>query len=445
MSHEQSTEFAERRRRVLQKMVDRGGGAALLYSAPEISRPQNASWDYRQDSDLYYLTGCVEPHVFCLLTTAHAEQRFVLFVEPQDDEAERWTGARMGIEGATTALGADAAFPIERIDDVLPGYLQEVATLFCPLDRDDVWNERLLRLVRRARSSAPRATPGPEALLDVGSLLDDLRLIKSAEEQNILRTAAEITVEGHREAMRATHAGIYEYEVQAVAEYAFRCRGAPRVAYPSIVGSGSNATILHYEANSRRMGDGELLLIDAGAEYEGYAMDLTRTIPVSGRYTPLQRRLYGVVLAAEEAGIAQIRPGNTLGAVHAAAVQVITAGLVEIGLLVGDVEQLISARAYKPFFMHSTSHWIGLDIRDRGRYIVEGESRRLEPGMVFTVEPGLYIVEPKSATRGTDVFPAMGIRIEDTVLVTEKGCEVLTAGAPKDPDAVEALMFSTRT
>jgi Xaa-Pro aminopeptidase len=427
--------YAERRRRVLLEMADRGGGVALLFSAPEV----NTSQSYRQDSDLFYVTGCEESNVVCLLTTAHDEERFVLFLEPRDADAERWTGTRIGIEGAKSMLGADAAYPIAELDNLLPGYLQ-TANVFCRFDRDDVLNERLLRLVNAARAAARGRAPSPTALQDIGCLLDDLRTIKSEEEQRILRTAGEITAKAHCQAMQSTRPGQYEYEVQAVFEYTCRRRGASHEAYPSIVGSGPNTTTLHYEANSRRMVDGDLLLIDAGAEYKGYAMDLTRTFPVNGRFSPLQRKIYVVVLAALEAATAQVRPGNTLETVHNAAVRATTAGLVELGLLQGDVDELIASEAYKRFFMHLTSHWVGLDVHDRGRYLVDGVWRSLEPGMVLSVEPGIYIVEPVTSAVGDDVYESIGVRLEDTVLVTPDGCEVLTASAPTDPDAVETLM-----
>jgi Xaa-Pro aminopeptidase len=427
--------FAERRRRILLEMADRGGGIALFFSAPEIDSSQS----YRQDSDLYYVTGCQESNVVCLLTTANLEARFVLFLEPRDAAAELWTGVRIGIEGAKSMLGADAAYPIAELENVLPEYLQ-TDTVFCRFDRGDVLNERLLRLMRRARSNAGRRAPSPTALQDIGCLLDDLRTIKNEEEQQILRTAGEITSEAHRQAMQSTRPGQYEYEVQAVVEYNFLRQGASHEAYPSIVGSGPNATTLHYEANSRRMVDGDLLLIDAGAQYKSYAMDLTRTMPVNGRFTLPQRKVYTVVLAALEAAVAQVRPGNTLETVHDAAVRVITAGLVELGLLQGDVDELITAGAFKRFYMHATSHWVGLDVHDRGRYQVDGAWRPLEPGMVLSVEPGIYIAEPISSAVGEEVYESIGVRIEDTVLVTPDGCEVLTATAPKDPDAIEALM-----
>jgi len=427
--------YAERRRRVLLEMANRGGGTAIFCSAPEVESSQS----YRQDSDLYYVTGCQESKVVCLLTTASPEERFILFLEPRDADAERWTGTRIGIEGAKSMLGADSAYPIAELENVLPGYLQ-TDTVFCRFDRDDVLNERLLHLMRRARSNALGRAPSPTVLQDAGCLLDDLRTTKSDEEQRILRTAGEITAEAHCQAMQSTRPGQYEYEAQAVIEYNFRRRGASREAYPSIVGSGPNTTTLHYEANSRQMLDGDLLLIDAGAEYRGYAMDLTRTMPVNGRFTPPQRKVYAVVLAALEAAIAQVRPGNTLETVHEAAVRAITAGLVEIGLLQGDVDELITAGAFRRFYMHSTSHWVGLDVHDRGRYRVDGEWRPLEPGMVLSVEPGIYIAEPVSSAVGEEVYESIGVRIEDTVLVTPEGCEVLTEAAPKDPDAIEALM-----
>ena len=333
-----------------------------------------------------------------------------------------------------------------KLDDVLPGYLRTASTLYCDFGRDETHDRQLFQFIRLARSIVARGAPGPSTLRETGILLDDLRIIKRPEEQALLRRAADITAEAHREAMTKIHPGQNEYELQALAEYIFRCHGSARNAYPSIVGSGRNATILHYQANTRQMLDGDLVLLDAAAEYGYYAMDLTRTIPVNGTFTAAQREMYDIVLEAQQAALARVRPGSTLAEVHMAAVETITAGLARIGLLQGEVEHLITGGAYKPYFMHGTSHWIGLDIRDRGQYTVNGQSRRLEPGMVFSVEPGLYFGDI-SAYPSVDSgilarYRDIGIRIEDTVLVTADGCEILTAAAPKDPDAIEALMTS---
>src|SRR5579883_289252 len=452
-----SDAYARRRAQVLQQMRQAekegggGGAVALVASAPALLRPHDAPWDYRQDSDLYYLTGCEESQVVCLLTTDppadRPDEHFVVFIAPHDAEADRWAGPRLGMEGARTVLGADAAYPLEALDDLLPVYLQAATTIHCAFDRDEEWHEQLWRLIRRARSLAYRRALGPTRVHDLGLLLDELRLIKDTDEQHLLRTAGAITAAAHRQVMQKTWVNQYEYELQALLEYDFHRHGARRVAYPSIVGSGSNAMILHYEANTRKMCAGELVLVDAGAEYGYYAMDLTRTIPVNGRFTPAQRQLYTIVLAAQEAALAQVRPGQTLEDVHAAAVHVITAGLVEVGLLQGDITQLIASGAYMPYFMHGSSHWIGLDLRDRGSYFPQGQPRRLEPGMICTVEPGLYIGDhidrEALSTDAADVYRNSGIRIEDTVLVSEQGCEVLTAAAPKHPDEIEALMAST--
>jgi Xaa-Pro aminopeptidase len=426
--------YAARRNIFMDKMKE---GVALFMSAPQIFRPQNAPWEYRQDSDLYYLTGFEEPETICLLTPNHPEHHFVMFVRPRNPEHEIWDGKMAGVEGAIATFGADAAYPIDQLSERLPHYLKDASTLYYSLGQNENLDELIIDLIKSYRAR-PRDKGGLTTITDPAVILDEMRHIKQPEELDLMRKAAAITAEAHREAMKATHPGLYEYEIQAVVEYIFRKRGAPRNSYPSIVGSGPNATTLHYMENNRRVEDGELLLVDAGAEYGYYISDITRTFPVNGKFSPEQKAIYTIVLNALQTATAIIHPGITLMDVHETTVQVITAGLVDLGLLQGNVAELIETGAYKTFYMHSTSHWIGLDLRDRGKYKVNGQSRTLEPGMVFTVEPGIYI--PANTVGVDPKYWNIGIRIEDNVLVTPQGQEVLTSQAPKTIAEIETLM-----
>lgn len=426
--------YAARRNTFMGKMQE---GVALFTSAPQIFRPQNAPWEYRQDSDFYYLTGFEEPAAICLLAPNHPEHRFIMFVRPRNPEHETWDGKMAGIEGAISTYGADAAYPLHEFDERLPHYLKDTSTLYYSLGKNENLDAKIIQLFKLNRER-PRDSGGLTTIIDPGAILDEMRNIKQPEELDIMRKAAAISAEAHREAMKATRPGMYEYEIQAVMEYFFRKRGAPRNAYPLIIGSGPNATTLHYAENSRRMEDGELLLVDAGAEYGYYVSDITRTFPVNGKFSPPQQAIYTIVLNALQSATRRIRPGITLADVHEETVQVITTGLVELGLLKSPVADAIEAGAYRTFYMHSSSHWLGLDIRDRGKYKVNGQSRKLEPGMIFTVEPGIYI---PAATPGVDPqYWNIGVRIEDNVLVTKDGHEILTAHAPKTIAEIEALM-----
>jgi Xaa-Pro aminopeptidase len=427
------SEFAERRRKLLEAM---GDGAAVFPAAPLALRNHDVEHPYRQDSDLYYLTGFDEPESLLLMTNQHEEHRTVLFVRPKKREREIWDGPRAGVEGAVAEFGADVAFPIEELGSKLPDYLANVKQLHYRVAQNDEADAKIFGCLNQLRRGARRGVNAPETIVDPSVHLHEMRLRKSEAELKIMREAAAITTEAHLHAMRMARPGMHEYEIDAELLHVFRKHGSERPAYESIVGSGPNATILHYRAGNRVMHAGELVLIDAGCEYGYYATDVTRTFPVSGKFSPEQRTVYEVVLRAQEAAIDAVKPGVTLQEIHDGAVRALTEGLVAIGLLEGEVDSLIEEEKYEPYYMHRTSHWLGMDVHDVGHYYVDGKHRGLEPGFVLTVEPGLYI-----ATDAQDVdarWRGIGVRIEDDVVVTPTGHEVLTAGIPKELDQVQA-------
>jgi len=425
--------FAARRARIAECM---DGGVMLLAAAPERPRTADILYPYRQDSDFAYVTGFLEPDAICVLAPEAAE-KFVLFVRPRDPEREIWIGSRAGVEGAVEEYGADAAFPIDELEKTLPRFLEKAPHAYHTVLREDPLAGRLLALIRRAQEARPRTGTGPTAIREPGDILHEMRLRKEPVELDAMRHAIAIACEAHREAMRSARPGMYEYEIEALVDFTFRRRGASGPAYPSIVATGRNATVLHYTDNDRRLGPNELLLIDAGAERAGYCADVTRTFPTGARYAPAQRDLYEAVLAAQLAAIAAVRPGTTLEAVHTVALRVLVEALIAHGILAGPVDEAIEKGTYRRFYMHRTSHWLGRDVHDVGRYAEGGAPRPLEPGMVLTVEPGLYI--PADVEDVPAPFRGVGIRIEDDVLVTPDGREVLSAAAPKQVDEVEAL------
>jgi Xaa-Pro aminopeptidase len=425
--------FAARRARIAERM---DGGVMLLAAAPERPRTADILYPYRQDSDFAYVTGFLEPDAVCVLAPEAAE-KFVLFVRPRDPEREIWIGSRAGVEGAVEEYGADAAFPIDELEKTLPRFLEKAPHAYHTVLRDDPLAGRLLALIRRAQEARPRTGTGPTAIREPGDILHEMRLRKEPVELDAMRDAIAIACEAHRAAMRSARPGMYEYEIEALVDFTFRRRGASGPAYPSIVATGRNATVLHYTDNDRRLGPNELLLIDAGAERAGYCADVTRTFPTAARYAPAQRDLYEAVLAAQLAAIGAVRPGTTLEAVHTVALRVLVEALIGHGILAGPVDEAIEKGTYRRFYMHRTSHWLGRDVHDVGRYAEGGAPRPLEPGMVLTVEPGLYI--PADAEDVPAPFRGIGIRIEDDVLVTADGREVLSAAAPKQVDEVEAL------
>ncbi|MGD8394606.1 MAG: Xaa-Pro aminopeptidase [Candidatus Eiseniibacteriota bacterium] len=429
------------RRRRKQFMRALGGDVAILPAAPERTRSHDVTYPFRQDSDLYFLTGCLEPETIAVLTGGESGSRFILFVRPRDPEREQWTGRRVGVEGATERLEADEAYPVEEFDARLPELLDGAQRVQLAFGKYPQFDERVTRVVHRQRRESRKGVRAPTGMVDVRELLDAMRLVKSTSDIELVRRAAEITAEAHLAAMRACHADMFEFELAALIEYLFRKNGALSPGYPTIVGSGENATILHYIDNDRRMQRGELVLIDAGAEYGYFSADITRTFPVGGRFSTPQREIYEVVLAAQKAAIRAVTPGSTMKRVHDAAVRVVVRGLRDLGLLKGTPAELVRDGAFRRFFMHGTGHWLGMDVHDVGSYRHGREWRELEPGMVLTVEPGIYVT---SEMRGVPRrYWGIGVRIEDDVLVTRSGREVLTAGVPKEVDAIEAVMTET--
>jgi Xaa-Pro aminopeptidase len=427
------SEFAARRKQLLDAM---GDGVALFPSAPLAVRNQDVEHPYRQDSDLYYLTGFDEPESVLVLTNQHEEHQVVLFVRPKKREREIWDGPRAGVEGAVELFGADAAFPIDELEKRLPDYLGNVERLHYRLAKNDEADATLFDCLNLLRRGARRGVTAPEVIIDSSVHLHEMRLRKSPAELDTMREASMITREAHLRAMKLAKPGMREYELDAELIHVYRKHGCERPAYESIVGSGPNATILHYRAGSRVMNAGELVLIDAGCEHDYYASDVTRTFPVDGKFSGEQRAVYELVLHAQEGAIAAVRPDVTLEEIHAGAVRTITEGLVDIGLLSGDVDILIEEKKHEAFYMHRTSHWLGMDVHDVGRYYLDGKHRPLEPGFVLTVEPGIYIAA--DAEDVDERWRGIGVRIEDDVLVTESGADVLTSGIPKTTADIEA-------
>lgn len=414
-----------------------GEGVAIIPAAPQSTRSNDVEYRYRQDNDLLYLTGFTEPNSLCVLSPRHESERFVLFVQPRDREKETWTGKRYGTEGAREVFGADAAYTIDQVKEVLPGLLAGADSVYFAPGRDERMNALIQGLLDASRSGRARTGRGVVSLVDPASILHEMRLFKSSGEVDLMRKAVAASERAHAAAMRAARDGACEYELEALLEYHFRAAGGSGMAYPSIVASGANATILHYTQNDRRMRDGDLVLIDAGAEFDGYCSDVTRTFPVAAGYSPPQRRIYETVLRAQKEGIALVRPGVSMEDVHRRATEVLVEGLLDIGLLSGKADELIEKGEHARFYMHRTGHWLGLDVHDVGRYRIDGAARPLEPGMVLTVEPGLYIAEDLDGV--SDDYRGIGVRIEDDVLVTDGGHEVLSAAIPKEVDAIEAI------
>jgi Xaa-Pro aminopeptidase len=428
-------EFA-RRRKQLMKMMGKGG-IVILPAAAEKSRNSDVLYHYRPDSDFYYLTGFAEPDAVAVLIPGRPHGEYVLFVRDRDPARETWDGRRAGPEGATRDYGADDAFPIGDIDDILPGLMEHCTRVYYTMGLHPEFDQRVIGWVNGLKSQARTGVQPPQEFVALDHLLHDMRLYKSRPELDAMRRSAQIAVAAHRRAMRFTRPGRMEFEVMAELVHEFRRNNAD-ISYHPIVGGGANACILHYHENSEALNEGDLLLIDAGCEYELYASDITRTFPVSGRFTPEQRAVYEVVLEAQYAAIEKTVPGNHWNEPHDAAVRTITQGLVKLGLLKGKVPALIKEGAYRKFFMHRTGHWLGMDVHDVGDYKVGDQWRVLEPGMTLTVEPGIYI---PAGTKGVPKrWWNIGIRIEDDVAVTRDGNEVLTAGLVKTPEQIEKLM-----
>jgi Xaa-Pro aminopeptidase len=427
--------FSRRRQALFASLPD--GAALLLPTASEKLRSGDSHYPFRPDSDFYYATGFPEPSCVALLKKGGDGQVYTLFVLPKDPEKEVWTGIRHGTDGATGPFGADLAFPISELETRLAESLADVDSLYFSFGRHPEIEELLGRVLAKLRTGR-KATLGPQSLVDPGTLLGELRLHKSDEELALMREGARITAEAHRRAMAEVRPGMYEYEIEALLRYTFRRHGAWGCAYPSIVGGGANACILHYVSNDCQFRDGDMMLIDAGAEVDGYATDVTRTSPVSGRFSALQRDLYQVVLAAQHEGIEAVRPGATIDGIHEICVRSLCRGLLDLGLLKGGLDEVVDEASYRRYYMHRTSHWLGLDVHDVGRYHkTDGPPRPLKPGMVITIEPGIYIAPADELA--PEAYRGIGIRIEDDILVTEAGHDNLTGDIPRTIADIEAL------
>jgi len=434
------SEYARRRQTLMARMEP--NSIAILPAAPMYIRNRDVEHVYRQDSDFQYLSGFPEPEAVIALIPGREHGEYVLFCRERDPERELWDGLRAGQDGAIAEYGADDAFPIGDIDDILPGLIEGRERVYYAIGTNETFDHQLMEWIKMIRSKARQGAQPPSEFVALDHLLHDMRLYKSANEVKVMRHAAEISARAHVNAMRASRAGLREYHLEAELDYEFRKGGAKMPAYGSIVAAGRNACILHYRENDAALEAGDLVLIDAGCEIDCYASDITRTFPVSGKFSPEQKAIYELVLAANEEAFKYIAPGRHWNEAHEATVRVITAGLVDLGLLEGEVGELIATEAYKSFYMHRAGHWLGLDVHDVGDYKIGGEWRVLEPGMAMTVEPGIYV-----AADNHDVarkWRGIGVRIEDDVVVTKTGCEILTGGAPKTVAEIEALMARTR-
>ncbi|MBB3102629.1 Xaa-Pro aminopeptidase [Azomonas macrocytogenes] len=435
------SEYALRRKALMEQMEP--DSIAILPAAPVHIRNRDVEHDYRQDSDFQYLSGFSEPEAIIALIPGREHGEYILFCRERNPERELWDGLRAGQEGAIRDFMADDAFSIAHIDEILPGLIEGCSRVYYAIGSHSEFDLQVLGWINSIRAKVRQGVQAPREFISLEPLLHDMRLYKSATEVAVMRYAAEVSARAHVRAMQASRAGLYEYHLEAELDYEFRQGGARQAAYGSIVGSGRNACILHYRENDAVLADGDLVLIDAGCEIDCYASDITRTFPVSGRFTPEQRAIYELVLAANIEAFEHIAPGRRWNEAHDATVRVITAGLVELGLLQGEVDALIESEAYKPFYMHKAGHWLGMDVHDVGDYKIEGEWRLLEPGMSMTVEPGIYIAPDEQ--RVPENWRGIGVRIEDDVIVTENGCEVLTSGVPKAVADIEALMGAART
>ncbi len=416
---------------------------AILPAAAVVIRNRDVEHVYRQDSDFQYLSGFAEPEAVIALIPGREHGEYVLFCRERNPEREQWDGLRAGQEGAIRDFGADDAFPIGDIDDILPGLIEGRDRVYSAMGSNAEFDRRLMDWINVIRSKARMGASPPNEFVALDHLLHDMRLYKSAAEVKVMREAAAISSRAHVRAMQACRAGLHEFSLEAELDYEFRKGGAKMPAYGSIVAAGRNSCILHYQQNDAVLKDGDLVLIDAGCEIDCYASDITRTFPVSGVFSAEQKAIYELVLKAQEAAFAEIAPGKHWNHAHEATVRVITAGLVELGLLEGAVDELIESEAYRAFYMHRAGHWLGMDVHDVGEYKVGGQWRVLEPGMALTVEPGIYIAADNQSVARK--WRGIGVRIEDDVVVTRNGCEILTSGVPKTVAEIEALMAAARS
>jgi len=433
-------EFARRRRELMELMGK--NSIAVLPSASEVVRSRDTHYPFRQDSDFHYLTGFPEPDSVLVLLPGREHGEYVIFCRERDPVMETWHGRREGQAGAKKNYGCNDAFPIDDIDEILPGLMEGRDRIYYEFGNHAEFDNRIMSWLKSLRALVKKGAQPPGELIDLSHFLHDMRLIKSKAEIKVMQQAADISVQAHQQAMKICRVGMNESRVESELRYQFANGGASGEAYSSIVAGGENACILHYVENNARLNDGELLLIDAGAEVEGYAADISRTFPVNGRFDELQRQVYLWVLKANVEAIKAAKPGVAWNAPHEVAVKILTEGLLAMGILTGDLDELVEAEAYKPFYMHKTGHWLGLDVHDVGDYLIEKEPRLLAEGMVLTVEPGLYLA-PK--IKGLDKkWWGIGVRIEDDVVITAKGNKVLSAGAIKEIEAIESFMNSAQ-
>jgi Xaa-Pro aminopeptidase len=423
-----------RRRAALSALMH--AGVAILRTAPERARNRDSSYPFRFDSYFHYLAGFPEPESV-LVVIAGSQPKSILFCRAKDKEREIWDGFRYGPEQAREDFGFDEAHPVAKLDELLPQLLANQPAVFCDVGADPAWDSQVIAWINQVRAQVRAGVSAPGEIRDIRRLLDDMRLIKDTQELAIMRRAAQISAEAHRRAMRMARPGKREYELEAELIHEFRRQGAQSPAYTPIVASGANACVLHYVQNDASIVDGELVLIDAGCELDGYASDITRTFPVNGRFSGPQRDIYQLVLRAQTAAIAEVRPGNGWDAPHEAALSVLAQGMVDLGLCTGSAQGVIESGDYRRFYMHRTGHWLGMDVHDAGDYKRDGAWIKLAAGMVLTVEPGCYV---RPAADVPEQFWNIGVRIEDDALVTDAGCEIISADAPKGLDEIEALM-----
>jgi Xaa-Pro aminopeptidase len=430
------SEFKKRRQSLMQQVGK--GNIALIASAFNQTRNRDVEFPFRQDSDFYYLTGFNEADSLAVFIPGREQGEYILFCREFDEKKALWEGAHAGLEGATKHYGADDSFPIDDIDDILPGMLENKAKVYYPMGRDGELDHQILEWISYLKKQSRNGINAPGELVSLEHILHEMRLFKSVAELKLMRRAADVSCKAHKRVMQKCKPGFYEYQVEAELLYQFGSDGLRYVAYPSIVAGGENACVLHYIDNKDKLKKGDLLLIDAGAECDHYASDITRTFPVSGKFNSAQKQLYQLVLDAQYAAIEQIKPGVPWNKAHEVSVEVLTKGLVKLGLLKGRVSKLIKDEKYKQFYMHRIGHWLGMDVHDVGDYKLDNEWRLLEAGMVLTIEPGLYI--PSNCKKVDAKWRGIGIRIEDDVLVTKTGHEVLTDALPKEIDEIENLM-----
>jgi len=427
-----STAFADRRRDFLTQLPE--GSVAILFSSSEKVRSRDTHFPFRQDSDFYYLTGFEEPESVAVFIPGRKEGEFILFNRKRDEAAEIWTGKRFGQKGAVEFFGADEAFPVNELSTYMPGFLQNQKQLYFPFERQMEWGPKIGRWLAAARAQR-KGVSAPTAVVDTSIILHEMRLIKSDEELGLMRRAAQISVAGHEALLTACKPGMHEYELEAELWRVFRQQGAQAMAYNSIVGAGENTCTLHYEANCKKIADGDLVLVDAAAEFDYYAADITRTFPANGKFTDRQKDIYQLVLQSQTAVIDAIKPGMPWDELQTISARVISQGLLDLGLLKGNLDQVLSEKTYQTFYLHKIGHWLGIDVHDVAQYKLDGQWRALAPGMTFTVEPGIYI--PAGSSQVPEEWWNIGVRIEDDLLVTPNGSEVLTAGLPKTVEAME--------